>query len=40
MEELKVRRMDFGFPERLDQIIVIGRPKESFLYLGVLYVPG
>ncbi len=32
---ITVRRMDFNLPERLDPVVLEGRPEESYLFVGI-----
>ena len=33
--DITVRRMNFGFPEAIDPVILPGQPEESFVYMGI-----
>jgi predicted metal-dependent hydrolase len=35
VQDITIRQMDFGFPEKLDPIIVEGKPEESYQLLGL-----
>ena len=35
MQDITIRQMDFGFPEKLDPIVFAGRPEESYPLIGL-----
>lgn len=35
MQDITIRKMDFGFPESLDPIVIAGKPEESYQMLGL-----
>ena len=43
MHEIPVRKMEFGFPERIDPLVIPGKPEQSYGIIGLsllLFSPG